>query len=235
MKFKIEDNILFEDKDYLAINKPPFLSTLEDRNDPMDVLKLAKAYTEDAQICHRLDRDTSGVLLIAKHPEAYRHASIQFEMRKMGKLYHAVVDGLHNFNEELVDAPILKRSDGSVRIDREGKPSKTFFSTIATFKNHSLIGCRPITGRTHQIRIHLSRLNASITGDFAYGGRPFYLSSVKRKFNLKKDEEEKPVMSRMALHAFSLEFKDLAEKTVRIEAPYPKDMKALIRQLELNS
>lgn len=235
MKFKIEDSILFEDDDYVAINKPPFLSSLEDRNDPLDVLKLAKAYVGDAQICHRLDRDTSGVLLIAKNPAAYRHASIQFEMRKMGKVYHAVVDGIHNFNEELVDAPILKRSDGTVKIDREGKPSKTFFSSITTFRNHTLIGCRPITGRTHQIRIHLSLLKASITGDLAYGGRPFYLSSVKRKFNLKKDEDEKPVMARMALHAFSLEFQDLALKTVKIEAPYPKDMRALIRQLELNS
>lgn len=235
MKFKIEDSILFEDNDYLAINKPPNISTLEDRNDPYDVLKLARAYVGDAQICHRLDRDTSGVLLIAKNPEAYRNASIQFEMRKMGKLYHAVVDGIHNFNEELVDAPILKRSDGTVKLDRDGKPSQTYFSTIKAFRNHTLIGCRPITGRTHQIRIHLSKLNASITGDLAYGGRPFFLSSVKRKFNLKKEEEEKPVMARMALHAFSLEFKDLADKTIRIEAPYPKDMRALIRQLELNS
>jgi 23S rRNA pseudouridine955/2504/2580 synthase len=235
LKFNIEDCILFEDNDYFAINKPPGLSSLEDRNDPLDVLKLAKAYSDDAQICHRLDRDTSGVLLIAKNPEAYRHASIQFEMRKMGKLYHAVVDGIHDFKDELVDAPILKRSDGTVKIDRDGKPAQTSFSTINTFRNHTLIACRPITGRTHQIRIHLTVLKASITGDLTYGGRPFYLSSVKRKFNLKKTEEEKPVMSRMALHAFSLEFKDLAEKTIKIEAPYPKDMRALIRQLELNS
>ena len=235
MKFKFEDIILFEDADYIVINKPPFLSSLEDRNDPVDVLKLAKEYVEDAQICHRLDRDTSGALLIAKNPEAYRHASIQFEMRTMGKIYHAVVDGIHNFQEELVDAPILKRSDGTVKIDREGKPSKTFFSSIATYRNHTLVKCRPVTGRTHQIRIHLSVLKASITGDLAYGGRPFYLSSVKRKFNLKKDEEEKPVMARMALHSFSLEFRDMAEKTIKIEAPYPKDMRALIRQLELNS
>ena len=87
----------------------------------------------------------------------------------------------------------------------------------------------------HQIRIHLSVLAASISGDETNGGKPFFLSSVKRRFNLKKETEEQPFMKRMALHAYSLEFDDLAGVRHKIEAPYPKDMQALIRQLELNT
>ena len=87
----------------------------------------------------------------------------------------------------------------------------------------------------HQIRIHLATERASITGDETYGGKPFLLSTVKRDYKLKKGTEEEPFMKRMALHAFSLQFDDLSGKRQLIEAPYPKDFQALIRQLELNS
>ena len=87
----------------------------------------------------------------------------------------------------------------------------------------------------NQIRIHLATQRASITGDGTYGGKPFLLSQVKRDYKLKKGTEEEPFMKRMALHAFSLQFKDMADNRQIIEAPYPKDFQALIRQLELNS
>jgi 23S rRNA pseudouridine955/2504/2580 synthase len=87
----------------------------------------------------------------------------------------------------------------------------------------------------HQIRVHLAFLKAPITGDEQYGGKPFFLSSVKRDFNLKKTTEEQPLIKRMALHAFALEFTALSGEKVRVEAPYPKDIQALVRQLELNS
>jgi 23S rRNA pseudouridine955/2504/2580 synthase len=86
----------------------------------------------------------------------------------------------------------------------------------------------------HQIRIHLTKLNAAITGDLQYGGKEFFLSSVKRGFNLKKTSEEEPLMKRMALHSKSLTFLDVAGKKIIAEAPYPKDFAAFIRQLELN-
>jgi RluA family pseudouridine synthase len=234
-RIAIEDLILFEDDDYFLVNKPPFLSTLEDRNAPVNVLKAAREYSHDAQVCHRLDKDTSGVLAIAKNPDAYRHMSLQFEKRTISKIYHAVVDGIHNFQETLVDEPILKLDDGVVRISkREGKPAQTYFTSLETYRMHTLVQCRPITGRMHQIRIHLSTLNAPITGDETYGGKPFFLSSVKRKFNLKKETEEQPMMKRMALHAFALRFNDLKDVPRYVEAPYPKDIAALIKQLEGN-
>lgn len=234
-KIKLADNILFEDSDFFLVNKPPFISTLEDRNEKINLLALARDYEPDAQVCHRLDKDTSGVLAIAKNPEAYRHLSIQFEKRQVGKIYHAIVDGIHNFSDLLVDAPILKQNDGMAKISRkEGKPAQTYFTSLKPYRLHTLVECRPVTGRMHQIRIHLASQGASITGDEAYGGKPFLLSAIKRGFNLKKGTEEETFMKRMALHAFSLEFEDLSGKRIKIEAPYPKDFQALIKQLESN-
>jgi len=235
-KISFEDIILWEDKDFVLVNKPPFLSTLEDRHEKINLLALAKEYTADAQVCHRLDKDTSGVLAIAKNPEAYRHMSMQFEHRQINKIYHAVVDGIHNFQDQLVDAPILKQDDGMVKISRkDGKPAQTYFTSLKSYRNYTLLECRPITGRMHQIRIHLSLLKSPITGDEMYGGKLFYLSAIKRGFNLKKDTDEKPLLIRMALHAYALEFEDLDKKKQKIIAPYPKDIQALIRQLELNT
>jgi RluA family pseudouridine synthase len=235
-KFNFKDLVLWEDEDYFAVNKPPFISTLEDRHAPVNLLTLARQYCADAQACHRLDKDTSGVIIFAKRPEAYRHLSIQFEKRQVTKVYHAVADGIHNFKEQLVDAPILKQNDGIVKISsREGKAAQTWFTSIKSFRYHTLIECRPVTGRMHQIRIHLAFLGAPITGDEQYGGKPFFLSAVKRGFNLKKTSEEQPLVKRMALHAFALEFTSLNGDKAKIEAPYPKDFQALIRQLELNA
>ena len=234
-KIKFEDIILFEDDNYILVNKPPFLSTLEDRNEKVNLLRLAREYASDAQVCHRLDKDTSGVLAIAKNPEAYRHLSMQFEKRSVTKLYHAVADGIHQFQDTIVDQPILKQDDGLAKISkRDGKPAVTYFTSIKSFRHHTLIACKPITGRMHQIRVHLAFLGASITGDETYGGKPFFLSHVKRKFNLKKETEEQPLMKRMALHAYSLQFADLAENIQAIEAPYSKDMQVLVKQLEIN-
>jgi RluA family pseudouridine synthase len=234
-RISIQDIILYEDEDYFFVNKPPFISTLEDRSEPVNILLLAREYCATAQVCHRIDKDTSGVLAIAKNPEAYRHMSLQFEHREVSKLYHAVVDGIHNFEDTLVDAPILKLDDGVVRISRqEGKSAQTHFTSLRTYRYHTLMECRPITGRMHQIRIHLSTLEAPITGDETYGGKPFYLSSVKRGFNLKKQTEEQPLMKRMALHAQGLRFNDLKLIPRFVEAPYPKDFAALVKQLENN-
>ncbi len=218
----------------MVINKPPFIATLEDRVEPTNILALARTREPDAQVCHRLDKETSGALAIARNPAAYRHLSLQFEHRQVNKIYHAVADGCHDFKDVLVDAPILKQNDGTVKLSSQGKDAQTTFSTLRIFTRHTLIDCRPVTGRMHQIRIHLASLKAPITGDEEYGGKPFLISSVKRGFRVKKDTEEQPVMKRMALHAFSLEFHGLDDQPIRIQAPYPKDFTALIKQLSAN-
>jgi RluA family pseudouridine synthase len=234
-RISIEDLIIWQDANFFALNKPPFLSTLADRTTPVNLLALAREYSDDAQACHRLDKDTSGVIVFAKNPDAYRHLSMQFEKREVTKIYHAVVDGIHNFKDQLVDAPILKQDDGVVKISKnKWKKAQTYFSSIKPYRFHTLVECRPVTGRMHQIRIHLTLLNAPITGDEQYGGKPFLLSSVKRGFSLKKGTEEQPIMKRMALHAYSLTFLGLDNEPITAEAPYPKDFGALTRQLEAN-
>ena len=187
-----KDLLLFENDDYIVINKPPFIATLEDRVEPINILALARTSEPDPQVCHRLDKDTSGVLAIARHPEAYRHLSLQFEHREVNKIYHAVADGRHDLHDLVIDKAILKQNDGTARISAKGKDAQTSFSTLRIFTHHSLIECKPVTGRMHQIRVHLASVGAPITGDELYGGKPFLVSSIKRGFRTKKDTEGNP-------------------------------------------
>ncbi len=229
--------LLFENEDFFLVNKPPFVSTLSERHDDkaLNMLRLAREIWPDAQAGHRLDKETSGVLIFAKHPEAYRHISMQFEHRQVTKIYHAVSAGIHDFRGVLVNLPILPLKVGVVKIDRQaGKEAETVFNTLEIYKAHTLIECIPFTGRMHQIRIHLQCLKAPIVMDALYGGPPVYLSEIKRKFKLAKDAEEQPLIARVALHARALNFALMSGERQMVEAPYPKDMEALIRQLEKN-
>jgi 23S rRNA pseudouridine955/2504/2580 synthase len=227
------DLILFEDEDYIVINKPPHFPTLEDRHEAVSIKELAKQYHSDAQMGHRLDKETSGALVIAKNPEAYRHISMQFEDREVLKKYHAVVDGIQDFEDVNVYLPIETLKNGTVKIDKvNGKIAETFFNTLEAYRNHTLVECIPVTGRMHQIRIHLSCLKAPIVCDETYGGKMIFLSDLKKKFNLKKDTEEQPLMKRVALHAFSIGFHLMNGDKKLIEAPYPKDFAVLVKQLQ---
>lgn len=239
MKLNLETIIVFENDDYIVINKPPHVASLDERTPDrggQSILRLAKAYHADAQLGHRLDKETSGILAIAKNPEAYRHLAMQFEHREVVKRYHAVVNGLHDFDGISVYLPISPIKDGTaVRIDREkGKVAETIFNTIKAYKRHTLVECMPITGRMHQIRVHLMCLKAPIVNDPTYGGDPIFLSQIKRKFNLKKDTEEQPLIQRVALHAHALTFNLLNGETATFEAPYPKDFDTVVKQLEKN-
>ncbi len=230
-----KDLILFEDDHYIVVNKPPFLASLDERNaaGEINILRLAKQYVPDAQVCHRIDKETSGALVIAKTPEAYRNLSIQFEKRKVDKLYHAIVDGQYTFDNLLVDLPILNDGNKNVSIDRqEGKRAETIFQSLKHYKHYTLVAAKPVTGRMHQIRIHLATQRASITGDTMYKGKPAYLSSIKRNYRLAKDEEEQPIMKRFALHAKEIHFKNVDGTDVHIDAPYPKDFATLIKLLD---
>ncbi|MFN6945262.1 MAG: RluA family pseudouridine synthase [Cytophagaceae bacterium] len=233
-KVNFQDLILCENEDYILVNKTPFLSPLEDRVAFSDnVLGLAKGYYADAQVCHRIDKETSGILAIAKNSEAYRNLAMQFEHREVEKVYHAVVGGVQDFKGVMVNLPILTLSKGVVKIDyAEGKEAQTVFNTIKAFKRQTLVECMPLTGRMHQIRIHLAQLKASIVQDEQYGGEPVYLSTLKKKFNLKKDTEEQALIKRFALHAFSLQFRLPNGDVLYYEAPYPKDFDVLVKQLE---
>lgn len=231
---KFEDLILFENKDLIVVNKPAFLSSLDDRDGgDINLLRLAKQYSDDAQICHRLDKETSGALIIAKNPEAYRSVSMQFEHRKVKKVYHAIINGTHVFEDLQVDLPILNLGNKNVAINRqEGKTALTIFNSLQYYKHYTLVECRPVTGRMHQIRIHLASQRASIAGDEMYGGSPVLLSEIKRNYRLGKDQEELPIMKRFALHAKEVTFHIDENTEMTFDAPYPKDFSTLIKLLD---
>lgn len=236
MKYpSFKDLILFEDDNHIVVNKPPFVASLDERggSGEVNILRLARQYSADAQVCHRLDKETSGAIIIAKNPEAYRSVSMQFEKRKVKKTYHAIVDGQVTFNELFIDLPILNDGNKSVTIDRkEGKRAETIFNSIKFYRHYTLVECKPITGRMHQIRIHLATQRAAICGDTMYKGKPVYLSSIKKGYRIAKDDEEQPVMKRFALHARHVVFKGLDDQDIVIEAPYPKDFATLIKLLD---
>ncbi len=233
MKLKrFSEYIVHEDEHLIAINKPAMITSLNDRiGDQPSIQHLAQDYLASAQLCHRLDKETSGILLIAKNPETYREMSIKFEKREIEKTYWAISDGRHYFKNTTVDTPLSVSSRGRAKVDkRDGKPAETDFSVIETFKNFCLIECKPLTGRLHQIRIHLATQNASISGDVIYGGDPPYLKSIKKNYNPPTHEEPRPMISRTALHAESVSF-DLYGKSFNIKAPLPKDMAVFLKLL----
>jgi 23S rRNA pseudouridine955/2504/2580 synthase len=230
-----KDLIIFEDDNHIVVNKPPFVASLDERggSGEVNILRLAKQYSADAQVCHRLDKETSGAIIIAKNPEAYRSVAMQFEKRKVKKTYHAVVDGQVTFEELFIDLPILNDGNKNVTIDRkEGKRAETIFNSIKYYRHYTLVECKPITGRMHQIRIHLATQRAAISGDDMYRGKPVFLSSIKKGYRISKDDEEQPIMKRFALHAKHLIFKGLDGADIVIEAPYPKDFATLIKLLD---
>ena len=234
-KIKFKDLIIFENDDFMAINKPPYIATLDDRAQPHNIKAWAKEHNPGSQVCHRLDKETSGLLLIAKNAGAYRHAAMQFEARKIKKVYHAVVQGIHSFMETEISLPILIQGKGNVKISHSrGKESTTVVTSLEGFKGYSLVEAKPMTGRMHQIRVHLSTQGASIVADVDYGGERIFLSSIKKKYNLKQWTEEQPLIDRVALHAFSLELEGMDGKTLKLEAPYPKDFNVLVTQLRKN-
>ncbi|UYZ62985.1 RluA family pseudouridine synthase [Hymenobacter weizhouensis] len=224
--------ILFEDEDYVVLNKPPFLATLDERfGGAQNILRLAREHYDDIQACHRLDKETSGALALAKNPAAYRHLAMQFENREVKKVYHAVSWGVHEYEGLRVDRSIETTTKGKARLAYKGKPAVTLVRTLETFARHTLLECMPITGRMHQIRLHLMYLQAPIVGDTVYGGEDFYLSSLKKKFNMKQGEEEQPFIKRFALHAAQLTFAQLNGEPVTIQAPYSKDFRVLVDTL----
>lgn len=228
--------VLLCDDSLAALNKRAGLLAAADRYDDsaprLDVL--AQDELGALLAVHRIDRDTSGVILYARTEEARRALSLQFQRREVDKVYHCLVYGHPLWEETNVDIPLLPDGDAIHRTvaNPHGKPSMTHFRLLAVCGPYSWLEARPRTGRTHQIRAHLKSMGMSIVCDSLYGdSKPFRLSEIKRKWH--GDEwEERPLLSRMALHALSITFTHPATgERITITAPYPKDMDAARRQL----
>jgi RluA family pseudouridine synthase len=211
---------LFIDDHLLAVNKPAGLPTLPDgynKSAPC-LINLLKQQVDRVWVVHRLDKETSGVIVFARSAEVHRTLNIAFDSREVHKVYHAIVIGVPPWEEHLIDLPL--RPDGDRRhrtvIDRErGKPAATRLRVLERFAQHTLIEARPETGRTHQIRAHLAAIDLSLAGDVLYGGK-----------------DAAALIARTALHSHSIELEHPAtHDPLRVEAPYPADFTQTLLRL----
>ena len=171
--------ILYEDDDVIVVNKPSGLLThakggLSDEPTVAEIIRPKTSFATDTDrpgIVHRLDRDTSGLLIIAKNPESAAHLQRQFAERTAKKTYIAITDGKPKLNAAKIDLPIGRNPSvpSTFRIDPNGKSAQTTYHVLVENDAQSLVELKPTTGRTHQLRVHLAHLNAPILGDRVYG------------------------------------------------------------------
>lgn len=229
-------DIIVETADFVAVNKASGLLSIPDRMGVEKSLKdLLKQRYGNIYTVHRLDRDTSGIIIFAKHEESHKALSLLFESREMEKFYLGLVNGQMMNTSGSIDAAIMEHPGKTTKMMThvKGKPSLTDYEVVEQFRLFSWVRFQIHTGRTHQIRVHMQHIGHSIVCDEIYGdAKPILLSSVKKNFKLAKvAEEEKPILARLALHSFQLNFtyKDIA---YQLEAPLPKDLRAVLQQLK---
>ena len=200
----LKPEVIYEDDEVLVLDKPAgLLSMAKGEYCPEKTLE------DFGLLVHRLDRDTSGVVILAKNPEVQSFLRKQFQDRKTHKTYFAIVSGRPKLDEARIDLPIardLKRPT-TFRVDPNGKESETFYKVIKSDDKHSLVELRPTTGRTHQLRVHMKYLGHPIIGDPVYGEEP---------------------ADRLYLHAGSLEITLPGGKRTTFKAKLPKDFENVL-------
>ncbi|MGC6488393.1 MAG: RluA family pseudouridine synthase, partial [Planctomycetota bacterium] len=193
---------------------------------------------DDLRIVHRLDRNTSGCLVLAKGLDAARHLDEQFRGRRVQKSYVALVSGVPHREAFVVDAWLGpdRRRPGMVRVVPEGKKggraAHTEVSVRARFRRHALLDLRPTTGRGHQLRVHLQSEGHPIVGDEDYGGERLLLSRLKPDYRQRAGVDERPLLQRMFLHAERVQFQDIDGVEVDVTAPLPEDLAVALRHVE---
>jgi RluA family pseudouridine synthase len=243
--------ILFEDEFLLALDKPSGLLTSPDPAKPErpDLMKLLHAGIADKKPwarernldylnnAHTLDAETSGAILLAKNKPAFIALANLFSSQKVSEKYVALVRGDPLENRFEVDAKIAPHpvTPGLMRVDsKDGKQSQTKFEMLENFPRYgyALLKCEPLLNRTHQIRVHASHVNLKIVGDELYGGKFLWLSRLKKDYRLKPGREERPLISRVALHSEELQLPHpVTNETVTIKSEWPKDLKVALKYL----
>ncbi len=210
--------LVFIDEYLLAVNKPAGLPTLPDGYDQTApcLINLLKQQFDRVWVVHRLDKETSGVIVFARTAEVHRALNAAFDARAVHKIYHAITRGAPAWNDHTIDLPL--RPDGDRRhrtvIDQaRGKAAVTQLRVLERFAGYTLIEARPVAGRTHQIRAHLAAIDLPLAGDVLYGG-------------------SKTLIDRTALHARAIDFaQPITRKPLHLEAPYPLDFTQALEQL----
>jgi len=234
-------NIIYEDDDIIVLNKQPDMIVHPARGNTYGTLVNALVFYSDKLssglgefrpgIVHRLDKDTTGVMVVAKNDTAQWKIAKQFEQRKTKKSYLAIVHGVPELTADRINAPLgvhpRIRERYAIRPEI-GKEAITFYEVVESFRGFSLLKMTPKTGRTHQIRVHLSYIKHPIVADDMYGGKLVY------PWQLADGEPtvQEPVINRVALHAWTLEFNHPTTKQlVKFEAPLPEDMQNMLEML----
>jgi RluA family pseudouridine synthase len=251
----INELIMYEDDDFIAVNKPSGMLVIPDRFDKgkenlYDALneKYGKVF-----VVHRLDKDTSGIVIFAKNPEAHRDLSIKWEAGEVTKTYYAIVTGRLKEKIGTINLGIspLKKKKGVMIIDaKKGKRSVTNYKVMEEYKDFSLVEVKPKTGRTHQIRVHFAAIGHPLAVDPLYNrkeaiGRGLkkdqdpkvQSTKVKKEFKKGKNfvaEKVNPPIARLPLHAVKISFTHFRKnQTIELETKMPKDFKTAIDILGL--
>lgn len=233
-------DVIFENDEFVVINKPAGLLSIPDRPQASESLRsiLQKKYNE-IFVVHRLDKETSGLIVFARNESSHKWLSQLFEGRSVEKIYIGLVYG-HLINKEgTIEQPVAEHPGkaGMMTVHKKGKPATTLYKVEEEFGSFSLVKFQILTGRTHQIRVHMQWLGHSLVCDPLYGkASPIFISSFKRNYKLSKNEdEERPILNRLGLHSSELRFGDPRGVRHDFKAEMPKDMRALVQQLRKNN
>ena len=228
--------IVYEDENLVVVNKPAGLLTIPDRWDQTKVSLLGimnETLSSSVRTVHRLDKETSGLILFAKNVETQREISRQFEAHEIEKTYLALVDGEVE-GEGTIELPLEEDPQhvGMTRVDeKRGKHSVTRYEVAERFRGFTLLRVKPLSGRTHQIRVHLAAKGSPLAVDALYGKRSaIYLSELKPNYKTKQ-QGERPLIARLTLHAAGLRFKTPQGQEMKLEIPLPKDLEVTLKYL----
>ena len=236
-------DILYEDDNLVAICKPSGLLVTPDRWNPSiptiqdmlrEYLRRKDGGHPNIRVVHRIDKDTSGVTLLAKNVQAQSFLSKQFEKGEVSKTYLAIVKGVVTKDDGIINFPLMEstKKPGTMIINQKGKKSISVYKVLERFQKSTFLEVNPLTGRTHQVRVHLFGIGHPLLFDPIYGDTtPLYLSDLKKDYK-KKEEKEKPVLGRLSLHAFRLSVLEPSEgKTLVLEAPLPDDLERTLKYI----
>lgn len=227
-----ECDVVYEDDALLVIAKAPNIAVIPERFDQTapNLYTILRAHTPNIFIVHRIDKETSGVVLFAKTESAHVSLSRAFEHREVEKTYLAIVHGVVREVEGTITLR-LKEHRGKVAIHSQGKEAMTTYRLREQFQSYALVEAKPLTGRLHQIRVHLMSIGHPILCDPLYGKeQEFYLSTLKRNYRGK--EKERPLLRRTALHALSLTIRHPVNgEPMTFEAALFNDMRATLQLL----